>query len=88
MDALFFYLDRQIKTITDFKISLSSKTKYWIAPLLPICVVLLSIKFILDNWYIFVLLLMLSLMYSYLMIRASFYFLKGINIFIPTNAVV
>lgn len=26
-------------------------------------------------------------MYSYLMIRASFYFLKGINIFIPTNAV-
>ncbi|MEN9908869.1 MAG: hypothetical protein RLZZ540_2018 [Bacteroidota bacterium] len=87
MDALSFYLDRQIKTITDFKISLSKKTEYWIAPLLPICVLFLSVKFILDGWYIFVILLMLSLLYSYLMIRASFYFLRGINIFISRNAV-
>lgn len=87
MDILFFYLDRQVRTVTNFKILLSPKMSYWMAPLLPLSALILSINFLSSNYYIFSPLLILSLLYSYLLIKASYNFLKGINIFIPSMVI-
>ena len=83
IDKSFFFLIQQIENLRN--ISVSKKVTYILPPLLPISALVLSIYLIINTSWIFTLLLIASLILTFILSFSSYYFLKGRNIFITSK---
>ena len=80
IDIFFFFLCRQIEFLRN--ITLTKKASYFVAPLLPLSAVILNIELMINVNWLFIFLLFISLIFTFILGRSSFYFLRGKNIFL------
>lgn len=78
IDSFFFFICRQIEILKN--ITLSRKTSYFFAPILPLSAVIINIELIINVSWLFSFLLFIPLILTFVLGRSSLYFLRGKNI--------
>ncbi|MBP1838642.1 hypothetical protein [Formosa algae] len=81
IDTSFFFIHRQIQDLKNIK--LPKKFSYIIAPLLPVSSLIVGLNYAFDSYWVFVLIIPLIL--TFILGRASYYFLNSQNIFLISN---